>query len=331
MKKIKEILNNTKAFFANKYVNNILLIILIGLSFGLIDIYLRYFGFSYIAFYKWIHLAPNLFTLSYILLIIGIVYLLPKKGSIIFLSISNVIANILFVAQTIHIKILDRFFAFSDILLGGEAEGYLGYAIKEVDLKVIILAIISLSLTCLSCYIINNKEAKKKDKKYFITLISIIILSVGITRLLALNRLGSYAEDPLAWDAAFKPKNIYHDFNNQTKSLEVSGMYEQFFRSFYLYIKDLFINNNKEYVEDINNYINENKKETLTNKYTAKYKDKNLILILLESVDSWILDEEVSPTILKLQKEGLNFTNRYAPAFGSGQTINSEFAVNTGL
>lgn len=51
----------------------------------------------------------------------------------------------------------------------------------------------------------------------------------------------------------------------------------------------------------------------------------------MESVDSWLINEDVMPTLTKLSKEGWNFTNRYAPTFGGGQTINSEFAANTGL
>ena len=51
----------------------------------------------------------------------------------------------------------------------------------------------------------------------------------------------------------------------------------------------------------------------------------------MESVDSWVVDEETVPTLYKLKETGLNFTNRYSPFFNGGQTINSEFACNTGL
>lgn len=51
----------------------------------------------------------------------------------------------------------------------------------------------------------------------------------------------------------------------------------------------------------------------------------------MESIDSWLVNEEVMPTLTKLASEGLNFTNRYAPVFGGGATINSEFAANTGM
>ena len=67
------------------------------------------------------------------------------------------------------------------------------------------------------------------------------------------------------------------------------------------------------------------------NDYTGILEGKNVIYVLMESIDSWLVTEEVMPTLTRLQKEGLNFTNRYASTFGGGQTINTEFAMNTGL
>ena len=54
-------------------------------------------------------------------------------------------------------------------------------------------------------------------------------------------------------------------------------------------------------------------------------------MIMLESVDSWLVNEEDMPALTNLQKSGWNFINRYAPAFGSGATINTEFSALTGL
>ncbi|MDE5630766.1 MAG: LTA synthase family protein, partial [Bacilli bacterium] len=68
-----------------------------------------------------------------------------------------------------------------------------------------------------------------------------------------------------------------------------------------------------------------------TNDYTGIFKGKNVIYIMMESIDSWIIDEDTMPTLKHLQETGMNFTNRYSPFFNGGQTINSEFALNTGL
>jgi len=67
------------------------------------------------------------------------------------------------------------------------------------------------------------------------------------------------------------------------------------------------------------------------NDYTGIFKDKNLIYIMLESGDDWLITEEDMPTLYKMQQTGWNFTNRYSPFFYSGYTFNAEFAANTGI
>ena len=52
---------------------------------------------------------------------------------------------------------------------------------------------------------------------------------------------------------------------------------------------------------------------------------KNIIMIMLESIDSWLVTDETMPTLTYLKNTGIDFTNRYSPAFGGGYTINTEF------
>ena len=73
------------------------------------------------------------------------------------------------------------------------------------------------------------------------------------------------------------------------------------------------------------------KKSAEKNELTDIFKDKNLIYVMLESIDDWLITEETTPTLYKMQQEGWNFTNRYAPQFFSGYTFGSEFSANTGL
>jgi len=323
MKLIKKIWNN-------QIFRHLLIIGGIFCSFFSLDLTLRIFSNQYVGFYEWIHLAPNLFTLSWILLIIGILYLLPKKARMITYSTLLIISNIIVYAEYIHFKILKRFFTFSDLFLAGEGMSYFKPAIGETDLTIIGILFISLLAMTITLFLIKKTEEIKRNKYYYIFFIFITIILVGGTRMLADNRLGIKV-DSLTWEAAYKPRNIYIDFNNQNKSLEVSGIYELLFRSTYLYIKDNFTTNKEEIKKEIDTYFKDNKIEYKENKYTGILEDKNVIYVLMETIDSWLVTEEVMPTLYKLRQEGLNFTNRYAPPFGGGQTINSEFAMNTGL
>ena len=60
-------------------IMNIIIIILMTLSYFIIDIGIRYLSYDTYQFYSYKLLSPSLFTLSWISLFIGIFYLIPKK------------------------------------------------------------------------------------------------------------------------------------------------------------------------------------------------------------------------------------------------------------
>ena len=119
-------------------------------------------------------------------------------------------------------------------------------------------------------------------------------------------------------------------FNDNNKSMMVSGVYEYTVRNFYI----TFIKAKKTTNEEDLTFLEEeyNKEETKeTNKYTEKYKDNNLIIVQLEGIDNWLITEEDTPTLYKMMNNSINFTNHYSYYNGGGSTFNSEFAVNTGF
>ena len=65
------------------------------------------------------------------------------------------------------------------------------------------------------------------------------------------------------------------------------------------------------------------------NEMTGIFQGKNVILVLMESMDDFALGEQ-TPTINRLMEEGINFTNFYTPGYGGVRTFNSEFCGNTG-
>ena len=65
------------------------------------------------------------------------------------------------------------------------------------------------------------------------------------------------------------------------------------------------------------------------NDMTGFYEGKNVILVLMESMDDFALGEH-TPTINRMMAEGINFTDFYTPVYGGIRTFNSEFCINTG-
>ena len=79
----------------------------------------------------------------------------------------------------------------------------------------------------------------------------------------------------------------------------------------------------------LNSYF-ANNEVTDYNSYTGKFKGKNVVVILMESVNEGIINEEYFPNFYKLYSEGWHWTNNYSPR-NSCATGNNEFSLITGL
>lgn len=80
---------------------------------------------------------------------------------------------------------------------------------------------------------------------------------------------------------------------------------------------------------NLNNYFI-NKEITEKNDYTGLFKDKNLIIIMMESVNDLIVDPEYFPNFANMMDNGWYFENNYSPR-NSCATGNNEFSALTSL
>ena len=82
-------------------------------------------------------------------------------------------------------------------------------------------------------------------------------------------------------------------------------------------------------LNNINNYLINN---TITdyNEYTGLFEGKNLIVIMMESVNEIFINPELYPNFYKMYSEGISFSNNYSPR-NSCATGNNEFSAMTGL
>lgn len=304
--------------FAQKYKH----IIIIILPFILIDILTRILGYK-IHFYGILRLVPTLFTLSYILLGVGISLLLEKKKGKILYIILFIISFALFIINNIYYSMTDTFFDFSLILLADEGSEYFLDAILNCNIWVYISSII-----IIITFILGLKYFKgntKTDLKKIIKVFFLFLIIHTLTPLL----LGK-ANDALNWSTWRNPRNIYINFNDNNKSMRISGIYEYSVRNFYITFIKAKKTTNEEDITFLEEEYSKEEENYQTN-YTGKYKDKNLILLQLEGIDNWLITKEDTPTLYKMMNNSINFTNHYSYYNGGGSTFNSEFAVNTGF
>ena len=124
----------------------------------------------------------------------------------------------------------------------------------------------------------------------------------------------------------------YDNMFNTYRLYQVCGIYQTAVKDIY---KDFIYPNLPAYAayrakakETIDAFFAGRRART-SNKMTGTFEGKNVILVLMESMDDFALGEH-TPTINRMMQEGINFTNFYTPGYGGVRTFNSEFCGNTG-
>lgn len=140
---------------------------------------------------------------------------------------------------------------------------------------------------------------------------------------IAVNQFGIGMFGLLDVKAMLLPNNGLDDeFNSYTKP-------EQEFTDYTRYIDDTVWENliesekNSTYKKLHNYYIS--KEITPKNDYSGMFEGKNLIVVMMESVNNIVINEEYFPNIYKLYSEGWSWVNNYSPR-NSCSTGNNEMS-----
>ena len=124
----------------------------------------------------------------------------------------------------------------------------------------------------------------------------------------------------------------YTNMFNAHRLYKVCGVYQTAVKDVYRdWIYPLlpgYASTQAEAVEEIDSYF-ARRGETQENEMTGIFQGKNVVFVLMESMDDWALNQH-TPTINRLMAEGINFTNFYTPPYGGVRTFNTEFCANTG-
>lgn len=296
--------------------------LLLACPFILMDIIIRLFGSS-ISFYPIFSIVPRLFSLAYIILFVGISLNIKKKYSKPLYSILFFLFFILFFVQGVYYTTMNNYFSFSLMALASEGSAYFIDVLIRCNIWVYISSLFVLIAFFLALYMFPKNISYQKNK---IVKISFIFLLLHIISKLCLGT-GNFE---LTWDTWRNPRNVYNNFNDSNKCISLAGLYEYSIRDFYMnYLKSTPKKSDTE-SKFLNEVFSDNNDSFHKNKYTGKFKDKNVIFLQLEGIDNWLLNKETMPNTYKLLDNSINFTDHYAFNNGGGSTFNSEFMVNVG-
>lgn len=315
-------MNKIKGFLKNffDYICKYKEIILLALPFLILDLTTRiFFPTSFVSFW---YIVPNLFTILWCFLFLGIVFSFKSKiGRKIYVLIL-VCAMFIFLLNNVYYSMTDNFFDFSLIEMARESTSYIFDTLLKAKIWIYLVCLAVMIFGIWVLKMIPNK--KENDYKNLIVIFVLFLVFHSF-----IPFLYGKANNELTWNTWKNKRNVYINFNDNNKSMAITGLYEYTCRNIYVtFFKTKKTNNQIElnFLEEVFN--NDDVKSS--NEYTGIFKNKNVIFLQLEGLDSWLLTEKDTPNLYNLMNSSFNFTNHFSYYNGGGSTFNSEFAVNTG-
>ena len=234
-------------------------------------------------------------------------------------SIILIIITLYSFAQSYHFAYFDTFFSITKITVLKELNGVKNEIFSKLSIKYVLYLIpliIWLLFIRTTSNVIISYEIVKSNKLIKIAIsISVIFLS-----LFATNNIFEIEnkEEPNLLSEEY----LYHTMTNKNRFLNRFGTLTYIYKDIDLAFSKQHIKLSEEDKLWIENYCKDNVIEE--NKMIGIFEGKNLILILGESLCNFGIDEQLTPTLYKMQQYGFFFDNYYAPIYQSA-TNDSEF------
>lgn len=268
------------------------------------------------------------FSLACIAILTAISFLLPRLIRRIYQIASVSVFAIFAVVHAFFYSFNGTYLTISSVIFAGDAAAFFDWSYFTIPKKFILLVFIVLFLAVISALIIPI------TKYNWVRVISATLAIIaGFVGFALCKRTYLSEEGGLSWDSARMPVEIYESFSDSRTCLHMVGLIQYTFRdiSNATGLTDLIETiTSGDDLGKLDEYY-ANKQIDPDNEMTGIHEDKNLILIQLESIDSWMVNDVAMPFFAKLQREGINFTDFYAPKFMPASTFNTELIVNTGL
>ena len=297
-------------------------ILLFSIALLFIELLLRlYVGFD-------LSKQPFMFDLAYIILFDGLLMLLKSKPRKIIEVIFLLIISIYSFAQEIHNNFFSSFFRISKINILGELPQVAREVVAKVDFKSFLIFLVLLIFLILIIVLKNTSDPFSYKKQLLIVISCIAMFNLiifGMNKKLEKEIIND------GWNNWNNDMYLRETISSSKRYCDRFGIYDYIVNDVKYELKKNELNSLSAYdVNEIDEYIAENNQLIVANEYSGIYRGKNLVLVLAESLNTFPIDEELTPTLYKMTTEGIYFDNYYAPLY-QGSTSDSEFISQTSM
>lgn len=303
------------------------------LAYFFLDFSLRLFygAMSNVSLWAW---QPLVFTLLWSGTMTAIAALLPRTGRRIFLLVTFVPFALLTIAHCVLYQLTGTCFSFADLAYAGDGARFVSAA--YFHLKVGQWLSIAVCLALMLCAVIFTPQTHVGRRGGIAAAVLAAACAAGIfvVHTTQMPRGGAVEHSEyLAWDNAESHDTLadaYAEFTNANRCLMFSGLYQYTVRGAVVTIWPQ-TTADTERIAELDAYYAAHPKQAADTPMTGAFAGKNLIFIMMESMDDWLVTPEYMPNLYRLEQEGVYFRNYYAPIFLAAATFNSEFTANTGM
>lgn len=326
-KSITKIIKKIKNFQFKDYKKLFYFLLLLSIFFSF-DYILRIKSYNIDSFYDYKNILINIIAITSICFFFPLTTIKNTKTQKATLILIYVFTLLLFLGNYFLLSIKEQPLVFNDLYDAKEGLMFINYLKRHINISIIFFLIINISIFMIVLSLrskINFKTNKTNFKKKIIRyiMIYIFLILVNISCIKQMDNKVSLK----VWEQHTNPVYYYTVFTNPNRNLQVMGLYEYVFADLYVHFKSNYFEGASK--ADVERLLPP--KVNNRNEYTGTFKNKNLIMIMMESIDEFIIDKDTMPTLYKLRQEGWDFTSRYSQSAGGGTTIKTEFSSLTGL
>lgn len=271
--------------------------------------------------------SGTIFSIIWITKILLILYILKPIIRRYFTLILNIFLLLFTIINYFMFAYFHTICSFKDLFLAGEGLSFISSIYQFIHFKIIAFIIASIIIIIIIFKLKITFAIKIKSKQMII--VSILLICLIYSKATITNKMKKSVEGWNSIEILSANTNYYNSWIDSVKLLKICGTYEYITRDFYFtFLKK---ENLSEAKDNVSNYLKSKVNKDNKNEYTGIMKGKNLIYVLMESEDDWMINEKVTPTIYKMMNHGFNFTNHYSPGYITGDTISTEFIANSGI
>jgi len=279
----------------------------------------------------WDHWRPCLFTAGWTLILTAAAALLPRRWSRIWMVGTVVCSVLLTAAHCVLWNLFGEFFSLEDLLYAGEGARFFSLQYLQVR-KAMTAALVLAALGGIGAAWLLPEQTPWKCRQIWV-LPALLGLAVVIG--LHAASVTRQVEGTMSWDVSLQEssensrKVLYTEFTNPNACMSMTGLYQYTFRNTAVTLDPFRRKDRAEAVAKIDSWCEG--RQLPESGLEGTLEGKNLIMVMMESIDTFLLTPEIMPNLYAMQQESVSFVNHYTPLYLSAGTFSTEFLTQTGL